>query len=154
MGKKRVIKETEEQLVKEVGEIEEKSAVAIAEEAQKGGKRKLTEGRAYVYSSYNNTLMTLTDERGNVLIGVGAGRAGFKGAKKSTPFAASKVAEMIAGYAKDHGMERVHVFVRGVGSGRDSAVRSLGMKGLDLLSITDITPIPHNGPRPKKPRRV
>lgn len=112
------------------------------------------EGKVYIASSYNNTLMTLTDERGNVLSSFSAGQMGFKGTKKSTPFAASKVADAIALNAQNRGIERVRVLVKGVGSGRDSALRSIGSKGLEIVSITDSTPIPHNGPRPPKVRRV
>ncbi|MBI4122753.1 MAG: 30S ribosomal protein S11 [Parcubacteria group bacterium] len=144
MGKKRIIKKGETGA----------QAVSAAPETTVSGKQKFKEGRVHIYSSYNNTIMTLTDERGNVVLSVSAGRMGFRGTKKSTPFAASKVAEQLSQGAKLRGVERVAVFVRGVGSGRDSAVRSLGTKGLEISSITDLTPTPHNGPRPPKVRRV
>ena len=144
MGKKRIIKK---------GETGVQTAGAAPETAA-SGKQKFKEGRVYIYSSYNNTIMTLTDERGNAALSVSAGRMGFRGTKKSTPFAASKVAEQLSQGAKLRGVERVAVFVKGVGSGRDSAIRSLGTKGLEIISIADLTPIPHNGPRPPKVRRV
>lgn len=147
MGKKRVIKQSKEELLKD------KSSDAIKKEV-KLAPSKITEGRLYVYSSYNNTVITLTDSKGNVLGWASAGSIGFKGAKKSTPFAASKVAEAISVSAKKIGVEKLAVFIRGIGSGRESAIRSLAGKGLDILSIKDITPIPHNGCRPPKVRRV
>lgn len=144
MGKKRIIKKTE---TPEAGG--EKTPVATA--VKKG---RVSEGRVYINSSYNNTLITLTDGTGNVLFTMSSGRAGFKGTKKSTPFAASKVAEAIADMARSKGMERVKVFVKGVGSGRDSAIRTLGTKGLEFTAIQDVTPVPHNGPRARRPRRA
>jgi small subunit ribosomal protein S11 len=98
--------------------------------------------------------MSLSDEKGNVLAQMSAGSMGFKGTKKSTPFAASKVADAISQIARNKGMERVSVLIRGVGSGRDSALRALGSKGFEIISIEDVTPVPHNGPRPRKVRRV
>ena len=145
MGKKRVI---------EKGETGARAEGPVSETVTAAGKQKFRDGRIYIYSSYNNTIMTLTDERGNVVLSVSAGRMGFTGTKKSTPFAASKVAEQLSQGAKLRGVERVALFVKGVGSGRDSAVRSLGAKGLEISSITDLTPIPHNGPRASKVRRV
>lgn len=150
MGKKRVIKKTEEELIKEAKQVTE----AGGSKFRVSSKKKIAEGRIYIYSSYNNTIMTLTDEKGNVLFGASAGRVGFKGAKKSTPFAASKIADAIAQAAQGQGMNKVRLFVKGIGSGRDSAIRTLGTKGLEFLSIKDITPIPHNGPRMRRPRRV
>lgn len=142
MGKKRII---------------QKGAEAGAPEAKaariRSGK-KVSEGRVYVYSSYNNTLMSLSDRRGNVLAQVSAGSIGFKGTKKATPFAASRVAETLSHIARERGMEKIDVFMKGVGSGRDSALRTLAAKGFEISSIRDVTPIPHNGPRPRKARRV
>ncbi|MFH1657576.1 MAG: 30S ribosomal protein S11 [bacterium] len=111
-------------------------------------------GRVYIASSYNNTLMTLTDQHGNVLSWSTAGNIGFKGSKKATPFAAAKVAETIVKTAEKIGVSEVEVYVKGIGGGRDSAIRSLAAKGLEILSIKDVTPVPHNGCRKKKPRRV
>ena len=98
--------------------------------------------------------MTLTDDKGDVAFSVSAGRLGFKGTRKSTPFAASKVADALSQAAKAMGVERVAIYVKGIGSGRASALRSFGAQTFDITKIQDITPIPHNGPRPKKPRRV
>ncbi|OGD32240.1 30S ribosomal protein S11 [Candidatus Azambacteria bacterium RIFCSPHIGHO2_02_FULL_52_12] len=110
-------------------------------------------GKAYVQATYNNTIVSLTDDAGNVLGWASAGSMGFKGAKKSTPFAASKVVEAVVEKGKKAGMQDVAVYVKGIGSGRESAVRSLATH-LNLSSITDVTPIPHNGCRPPKVRRV
>ena len=111
-------------------------------------------GNIYIASSYNNTLMTLTDTKGNVLTWVSAGSIGFKGTKKATAFAASKVAEAICLAARKLKIEKITVFIKGIGSGRESAIRSLASHGLEIISIKDITPIPHNGCRPRKARRA
>jgi small subunit ribosomal protein S11 len=116
--------------------------------------RRLGEGKVFVTSTYNNTLITLSDKSGNVLGWTSAGQVGFKGTKKSTPFAASKVAESIGQLADKFGITKVEVFIKGIGSGRDSAVRSLAARGLEVLSIKDLTPVPHNGCRPPKVRRI
>jgi len=150
MGKKRVIKQTEEELLKEREQVDE----ALRKEARIESKRATREGRVYVAVSYNNTLITLTDMAGNVLTWSSAGNIGFKGTKKATPFAASKVAESITQKAKKLGIERVEVLVKGIGSGRESAIRSLATHGLEIEAIKDVTPIPHNGCRPPKVRRV
>ena len=150
MGKKRIITKTEEEILKEREKVEES--------LKKGVKLKpsqmIGEARIYVLASYNNTIITLTDLQGNVLAWASAGKIGFKGAKKATPFAASRVAEVLAQAAKKLGVEKVSVLVKGIGSGRESAVRSLAARGLNIISIKDITPIPHNGCRPPKVRRV
>ena len=147
MGKKRIIQKGE------VGTAEG-GADAVAKAAPVSSARRVLEGRVYVYSSYNNTLMSLTDAKGNLLAQVSAGAIGFKGTKKSTPFAASKVADALSQVAKNKGMEKVEIFIKGVGSGRDSALRSLGSKGFEVSVVRDITPVPHNGPRSRKVRRV
>ena len=147
MGKKRIIKKGEE------GASSEGPPGGETSEARVSSK-KVPAGRVYVYSSYNNTLMSLTDAKGNVLAQVSAGSIGFKGTKKSTPFAASKVADAISQIAKNKGMEKAAILIKGVGSGRDSALRALGSKGFEISSVQDITPVPHNGPRPRKVRRV
>lgn len=120
----------------------------------KKAKRQVATGRAYIKASYNNTIVTLTDQVGNVLAWSSAGQNGFRGPKKSTPFAASMIVKTVVEKAKPYGLKEVSVFVRGVGSGRESAIRSLNSNGLVILSIKDVTPIPHNGCRPRKPRRV
>ena len=147
MGKKRIIKKGGEEGTPAEGIASEKSA-------SKASSRKIPEGRVYVYSSYNNTLMSLCDEQGNVLAQVSAGSMGFKGTKKSTPFAASKVADAISQIARNKGMEKAAILIKGVGSGRDSALRALGSRGFEISSVEDITPVPHNGPRPREVRRV
>ncbi|MBI1971653.1 MAG: 30S ribosomal protein S11 [Candidatus Wildermuthbacteria bacterium] len=116
--------------------------------------REMREGRIYVFSSYNNTIMSLTDASGNVVAQVSAGAIGFKGTKKSTPFAASKVADALFQLAQQKGIGKVEIFVKGVGAGRDSALRSFGAKDIEIKAIRDVTPIPHNGPQPPKVRRV
>lgn len=111
-------------------------------------------GQAHISATYNNTIVSLSDQNGNILAWSSAGLMGFKGPKKSTPYAAETIVRDAVAKAKNYGLQEVDVFVKGVGSGRDSAVRSLNANGLNILSIKDVTPIPHNGCRPKKPRRV
>lgn len=155
MGKKRIISQTEEELIKEGEKAEKTEAKAAKKEAAAPVVAKqIKEGRIYISSTYNNTIITLTDQKGNVLGWTSAGAIGFKGTKKSTPFAASKVAETVAQIAAKYGIEKIEIFVKGVGSGRESAIRSLIARGLDVLSIRDLTPIPHNGCRAPKVRRV
>ncbi len=125
--------------------------------AQRGRRRErksVPRGRAYIKSTFNNTVITLTDPNGNVLSWGSAGTAGFKGSRKSTPFAAQMAAEGAARRAMEHGLRQVDVYVRGPGSGREAAIRSLQGAGLTVLSIRDVTPIPHNGCRAPKRRRV
>ena len=150
MGKKRIVTKTEEELLKE----REKVEAAVKRKVKVEVPQKIKEGKVYISASYNNTIITLTDPQGDVLTWTSAGNIGFKGTKKATPFAASKVAEALAQTAKKLGVEKVEVLVKGIGSGRESAVRSLASRGLDITSIKDITPIPHNGCRPPKARRV
>jgi len=150
MGKKRIIAKSQEELLKEREKVEAK----VKKESEVAVIPKLKEGRIYISSSYNNTIMTLTDLQGNVLCWISAGSIGFKGAKKATPFAASKVAEALVQKAKKIGIEKVEVLVKGVGPGRESAIRSIAARDLDIVSIKDITPIPHNGCRSPKARRV
>lgn len=111
-------------------------------------------GRAYIHATFNNTIITLTDPQGNVVTWGSAGTAGFKGSRKSTPYAAQMAAEQTAKRGMDMGMREVDIFVKGPGPGREAAIRSLQAAGLKVRSITDITPIPHNGCRPPKKRRV
>jgi len=150
MGKKRVVTKTTEELITERERVES----AVAKEARVAPKVKLERARIYISSSYNNTIMTLTDIKGNTLAWVSAGSVGFKGTKKATPFAASKVAEAMSQIVKKMGIPVVEVYVKGIGSGRDSAIRSLASRGLEIDVLKDITPIPHNGCRPPKVRRV
>jgi small subunit ribosomal protein S11 len=117
-------------------------------------RKSVPKGRAYIQSTFNNTLVTLTDPNGNVVAAGSAGTAGFKGSRKSTPYAAGLTAERVAKRAMEHGMRQVDVYVKGPGSGREAAIRSLESAGLSILSIRDMTPMPHNGCRPRKRRRV
>lgn len=149
MGKKRIIQKSAEELLKE----REKVDAAVRKEV-KMAPRRLKEGKVYISSSYNNTLIALTNLKGDVLVTKSAGSIGFKGTKKGTPFAASKAAEAFVEALRKLRIEKVHVLIKGIGSGRESALRSLSARGVDIISIKDITPMPHNGCRPKKPRRV
>ncbi len=151
MGKKKVTTQDEEGLKKETEALENASKKAST--AASSNKRFIKSGKAYVQATYNNTIVSLTDDAGNVLSWGSAGAMGFKGAKKATPFAASKVIEAIVERVKKVGLQDVAVFVKGIGSGRESAVRSLATN-FNLTSITDVTPIPHNGCRPPKVRRI
>lgn len=117
-------------------------------------KKVVREGKVFVKSTFNNTLISFTDTDGNVVVSVPAGSAGFKGSRKSTPYAAQMAATSASEKAKGMGMERVDVFVKGIGSGRESAVRAISASGIYVNSIKDVTPVPHNGCRPRKPRRV
>lgn len=118
-------------------------------------ERKISEkGIAHITATFNNTIITVTDEGGSVVVRGSAGTAGFKGTKKATPFAASQAAEKVSRTAAERGVREVSVMVKGPGPGRDSAIKALKVGGLEVTSITDITPIPHNGPRPKNRRRV
>ena len=150
MGKKRIIKKTEEELLKETERVE----AGMKKEIKVSAAPRTKEGRIYISSSYNNTLITLTNPQGGVLAWASAGSIGFKGTKKATPFAASKVAEAITIAARKLKIEKVAVFVKGIGSGRESATRSLAGHGLEITAITDVTPVPHNGCRLPKARRV
>jgi len=126
----------------------------LAKAGKKKVKKTVYEGNVYVQATFNNTIVTITDRQGNSLSWASAGGLGFRGAKKSTPYAAQTTAETAAKKAMDYGLREVHVFVKGPGVGRESAIRSLGNLGLTVRSIKDVTPIPHNGCRPRKSRRV
>lgn len=123
-----------------------------------GGKRKAKKnvptGIAHIQATFNNTLITITDPDGNVIAWASAGGAGFKGSRKGTPYAAGQAAMLAANKAKDHGVQTLDIRVKGPGSGRESAIRSLSAAGLEIRSIRDVTPVPHNGCRPRKRRRV
>jgi len=143
MGKKRIVKK---------GETE--GAEGVEKTQTVSSKKRIDTGTLYVQSTYNNTKVILTDLKGNTLAWSSSGSLGFKGAKKGTPFAAAKVGELLAVKAQTMGMKEVVVVVRGVGSGRESSIRGFISKGINILSIKDVTPVPHNGPKPPKPRRV
>ena len=150
MGKKRVIKKSEDREAKAAA-----STGTMAKKRTAGtARKKFPDAKIYIHSSYNNILISLTDVSGNLVSQVSAGGIGFKGTRKSTPYAASKVADALTEAAQDRGVERVEIIIKGIGAGRDSALRALGAKGFNIQSITDATPVPHNGPRAKKPRRL
>ena len=117
-------------------------------------RKNIDKGEAHIHSSFNNTIVTITDTKGNTISWGSAGGLGFKGSRKSTPFAAGEVAETAAKAAMEHGLKTVEVYVKGPGAGREAAIRALQSAGLELSSIKDVTPIPHNGCRPPKRRRV
>jgi small subunit ribosomal protein S11 len=126
----------------------------LAKTKKKREKKSVSQGNVYIQATFNNTIVTITDIGGNALSWASAGGLGFRGAKKSTPYAAQTTAETAAQKAMDYGLQEVNVFVKGPGVGRESAIRSLGNLGLQVRSIKDVTPIPHNGCRPRKSRRV
>ena len=126
----------------------------VVQRVRRRERKNIDRGHAHIQSTFNNTIVTITDTQGNVLSWASAGELGFKGSRKSTPFAAGEAAETAAKAAMEHGLKTVDVFVKGPGSGRESAIRSLQTAGLEITSIKDVTPIPHNGCRPPKRRRV
>lgn len=144
MGKKRIVKKAGE------GMNNELKTRSLA----RASKRKIIAGVLHVQATYNNTKLLLADEKGNALAWSTSGALGFKGAKKGTPFAAAKIGELIGEKAALMGMKEVQVIVKGVGSGRESAVRAFATKGIGIVSLKDTTPVPFNGPKPRKPRRV
>ena len=150
MGKKHVTQQSQEEAIKESEKVES----AVKKDIRVKASQRILEGKVYVSSSYNNTIITLTNSVGQVLATKSAGAVGFKGTKKSTSFAASRVAETIAGVCKKLGIEKLEVLIKGIGAGRESAVRTLVAQGLNIVSVKDVTPIPHNGVTPKKVRRV
>ena len=146
MGKKKIAQQGAIDVSEQVSKAQEKARVS--------GKKKLEKARVYVNASYNNTVISVTDDKGNVLAWGTAGSLGFSGPKKATPFAASKIISVIAEKLRALDVKEVEVWVKGIGGGKDSAIRSLAGQGFDITRIKDVTPIPHNGPRPKKVRRV
>ena len=131
-----------------------KTRSAARRSGRRVAKKNVAAGHAYIKSTFNNTIVSITDPNGAVISWASSGHVGFKGSRKSTPFAAQMAAEAAAKQAMEHGMKKVSVFVKGPGSGRETAIRSLQAAGLEVSSIQDKTPIPHNGCRPKKRRRV
>lgn len=152
MGKKRIYQKTEEEVLKETEKQQKAQNKAV--NLVSGKNAKVIEGCAFVQATYNNTIVSLTDVGGNLLAWSSAGSLGFKGPKKATPFAAAKVSETVISKVKGRGLARIKIYVRGIGSGRESAVRTLANSGMEILLIKDVTPVPHNGCRPPKPRRV
>lgn len=122
--------------------------------ARKKERKLIAEGKAFIQSTFNNTIVTFTDPKGNVIVWGSPGTAGFKGSRKGTPYAAQLAAQTAATKAKDAGLRQVEVFVKGPGSGREAAIRAIQAAGISVTAIKDITPIPHNGCRPRKRRRV
>jgi small subunit ribosomal protein S11 len=144
-----------------VGEAETPAIVETAEStpeagdsARRKGKRQIADGLAHIHASFNNTIVTITDRQGGALAWATAGGSGFRGARKSTPFAAQVAAERAGTAAQEYGLQNLEVFVNGPGPGREAAVRALNSVGYRITNITDVTPIPHNGCRPPKKRRV
>ena len=150
MAKKIITKDEAEKTVKKDAVVGDTTKV----ETKASAKRKISSGILYVESTFNNTKVSLTDDNGNVLMWSSSGSLGFRGAKKGTPFAAAKIGETLGQKAFDLGLKEINVVVKGVGSGRESAIRGFITKGFTINSIKDTTPVPHNGPKPKKPRRV
>ena len=149
MGKKKVTTQSNEEALKEGAAVD----AAVAKTGGKKSKR-VEKGKVYINASYNNTVITITDMGGNVLAWASAGSLGFSGPKKATPFASSKVIAALVEKVQATGPKEVDVIVKGIGSGRDSAIRALITEGFVINSIKDVTPVPHNGPRPPKVRRV
>ncbi|MBI2011103.1 MAG: 30S ribosomal protein S11 [Candidatus Colwellbacteria bacterium] len=150
MGKKKVV----EKGAGETAATSKTPTPTVSRSSKKKTAKTAEIGRVYISSSYNNTVITVTDDKGDVMAWATAGALGFAGPKKATPFAASKVVAAITEKIAKTGPQTVDVYVSGVGPGRDSAIRSLANYGFNITSIKDVTPIPHNGPKPKKPRRV
>ncbi len=150
MGKKKVGTQTDAEAISQAGAIE--GAVAAA--SAKNVAKKFEKGNVYVKASYNNTIVSVTDEKGNLVAWGTAGSLGFKGPKKATPFAASKIVAALTEKLRKAGLQKVTIYLNGIGGGRDSSVRSFVNQGFEVLGIHDVTPIPHNGPKPKKVRRI
>lgn len=146
MGKNKVVEKK--------ADTSKASRGAKAKPTKRASGKKIEEGRVYISASYNNTSITITNDKGDTIAWATAGSLGFSGPKKATPFASSKVVAAISEKTEKTGPRKVHILVSGVGSGRDSAIRSLLNHGFEILSIKDVTPIPHNGPRPPKVRRI
>ena len=150
MGKKHVVTKTKEELLKERDKVES----SLKKEVNLNLSTRLKEGNVYLSCSYNNIIMTLANPDGGVLFWSSAGKIGFKGAKKGTSFAASKVAESMIFAIEKAKIKKLKIFVKGIGAGRVSALKSLAAKGLNIVSVKDTTSMPHNGCKPKKPRRL
>src|ERR687894_754751 len=145
---------TSNQVLKDVGVDPDTKVKDLTEDEVRQLREKVPFGQAHIKTSFNNTIVSLTDKEGNVIAWESAGGAGFKGSRKSTPFAAQVTADAAARKGMEHGLQKVEVFVKGPGSGRDTAIRSLQAAGLEVTGIRDVTPQAHNGCRPRKRRRV
>jgi small subunit ribosomal protein S11 len=152
MGKKKIQKQSETEVLKET-EAQE-SAQKKAGSQQSSKNKRVERGKVFIQSTYNNTLITICDSKGDTLAWASAGALGFKGPKKATPYAASKTVEALMEKVRKVGLKEIDVFVKGIGSGREAAVRAFATQGLNIFSIKDVTPVPHNGCRPPKVRRV
>lgn len=151
---------TEEEIITPAAAVEGDAKAETGKSAKAGSKakkkvvRQIPQGRAYVHASFNNTIVSLTDANGNIVAWSSAGNCGFKGPKKATPFAASVIVKKVFEKVEQFGLKDLHVFVTGIGNGRDAAVRALNTVGFNVLSIKDTTPVPHNGCRPRRARRM
>lgn len=150
MGKKRVYKESGQTLLAEKEQVE----AAVKKASTAGSAKRSTNGNAYIQATYNNTIITVSDPEGRVIAWSSAGSCGFKGPKKSTPYAAARVAEVVSEKVRKSGLQELAIFVKGIGAGREAAVRALANQGFQIHMIKDTTPVPHNGCRPQKVRRV
>lgn len=152
MGKIRVAEKTSEELLAD--SAQQQNTITKARVKGKGRNKKLDKGNVYINASYNNIAVSFADANGNIIAWATSGSAGFKGPRKATPYAASKVVELVKEKLTKYDFEEVHIFVKGIGTGRDSAIRSIVGAGFNITAIKDVTPVPHNGCRPPKPRRT
>ena len=150
MGKKKIGTQDGTEAISQAGAVE----TAVAAASAKNVAKKFGDGRVYVKASYNNTIISVTDESGNLVAWSTAGSLGFKGPKKATPFAASKIVAALSEKLRKAGLSNITIYLNGIGGGRDSSIRSFVNQGFNVLGIHDVTPIPHNGPKPKKVRRI
>jgi small subunit ribosomal protein S11 len=150
MGKKKIGTQDGTEAINQAGAVEN----AVAAASAKNVSKKIDQGHVYVKASYNNTIISVTDISGNLIAWSTAGSLGFKGPKKATPFAASKIVAALSEKLRKAGMSSVTIFLNGIGGGRDSSIRSFVNQGFNVLGIHDVTPIPHNGPKAKKVRRI
>ncbi len=153
MGQKKVIKKSEEEILKEEKKMETATS-KTADVSVKAAKKKIDLGRVYINAGYNNTILTAADKDGNVLVWTSAGSIGFSGPKKATPFAASKMVAAAAEKMKKLGFSDIEIIIKGISKARDASIKALAGVGFNILTIKDVTPIPHNGPKPPKARRV
>lgn len=151
MGKIRVAQKTTEDVLKESDQ--QQDLLTKAKAKGKGKSKKIARGNIHLNASYNNTIIYVSQENGDTIAWASAGSAGFKGPRKSTPYAASKVVELVLEKLQKYEFNEMHIFVKGIGSGRNAAIRSIVGTGLNITAIKDVTPIPHNGCRPPKPQR-
>lgn len=152
MGKKKIQSQSEQDVLREK-EVQESAQKKVAVSYEAKGKR-IEKGKVFIHSTYNNTIVTVCDSRGDVLGWASAGALGFKGPRKATPYASSKTVETLVEKIRKVGLRDIEIFVKGIGSGREAAIRAFASHGLNILAIKDVTPVPHNGCRPPKVRRV